>query len=66
MRTLNYLCENDVSDDDCFKCMIHGITFRCPKGCPDFKDVRDKMSPEVKAERERLMKIMGVQDVDSI
>ena len=59
---LNYLCENDVSDEDCFKCIIHGIKFRCPDDCPDFKDVRSGMSEEMLAERERLMKILGRTD----
>ena len=62
MRTLNNLCENDISDDDCFKCCVHGIKFRCPDNCPDFKDVRRRMSPEMLAERERLMKKLGVSD----
>ena len=62
MTTLNYLCEHDVSDEDCYKCMKHGIVFGCPADCPDFKDVRDSMTPEMKAERERLMKILGVKD----
>lgn len=59
MRTLNYLCEHDISDDDCFKCGEHGIMFVCPKNCPDFKDVRKQMSPNMLKERERLMKIIG-------
>lgn len=62
MRTLNYLCENDISDDDCLRCLVHGIKFRCPNDCPDFKDARKSMTPEMLKERERLMKIMGVKD----
>lgn len=62
MSTLNYLCKNDVSDEDCNKCLVHGITFYCPVGCPDFEDVRKDMSPELLAERERLMNILGVKD----
>lgn len=62
MSTLNYLCKKDVSDDDCNKCLVHGIMFGCPKGCPDFEDVRKDMSPAQLAERERLMKILGIED----
>lgn len=60
--TLNYLCENDMSDDDCYKCVKHGIVFRCPDGCHDFEDVRKKMTPEQLKEREELMKKMGIKD----
>lgn len=62
MSTLNYLCENDVSDDDCYKCVVHGILFGCPKDCPDFADARKRMTKEQLAERERLMAILGVKD----
>lgn len=62
MSTLNYLCKHDVSDDDCYKCMKNGIVFRCPENCPDFDDVRQDMSKEMLAERERLMKILGIKD----
>ena len=60
--SLNYLCNNDISDEDCYRCSAHGITFRCPDGCPDFDDVRNSMSTELKKERDRLMEIMGVED----
>lgn len=62
MSTLNYLCENDISDEDCYKCLKHGITFICPDNCPDFEDVRKNMSPELLAERTRLMEMLGVKD----
>jgi hypothetical protein len=62
MTGLNYLCENDISDDDCLQCGIHGIKFSCPDNCPDFRDVRESMTPEMLAERDRLIKIMGVKD----
>ena len=62
MSTLNYLCTNDISDEDCNRCLVHGIKYRCPDGCPDFDDVRKHMSPEVLAERERFMTIMGIKD----
>ena len=61
-RTLNYLCENDISDEDCLRCLINGIKFGCPEDCPDFKDVRKQMTPEMLEERERLMNILGVKD----
>ena len=60
--TLNYLCENDISDEDCYKCSRHGIVFRCTAGCPDFKDVRKKMSAEQLRERNELMEKMGIKD----
>ena len=62
MSTLNYLCEHDVSDDDCFKCVKYGVILSCPKECPYFTDVRQRMTPEMLAERDRLMKKMGVID----
>ena len=62
MRTLNYLCANDISDDDCYKCGKHGIVFGCPPDCPDFEDTRKRMTPEMLKERERLMNILGVKD----
>lgn len=62
MSTLNYLCRNDISDDDCYKCIKHGIVFKCPKACPDFADVRADMSKEVLEERTRLMKQLGRTD----
>ena len=40
MSKLNYVCENNVSDDDCNKCLIYGIIFSCLPDCPDFKDSR--------------------------
>ena len=64
MSGLNHLCANDVSDDDCNKCMVHGIIFRCPHFCQDFEDIRGSMSAAMLAERERLMEIMGVEDGD--
>ena len=62
MTGLNYLCENDISDDDCLRCGVHGIMFSCPIDCPDFRDARKSMSPEILAERDRLMKVLGVED----
>jgi len=62
MTTLNYLCANDVSDEDCYKCIKRGIVFRCPKGCPDFEDVRESMSADALQERDHLMELLGVQD----
>lgn len=62
MTTLNYLCRNDVSDDDCNKCIKHGIVFRCPAGCPDFDDVRKYMTKRTIEKREEIMKQYGLQD----
>lgn len=33
---LNYTCIHNVSDEDCNKCMIHGILLKCPEGCKDY------------------------------
>ena len=62
MATLNYLCTHDISDDDCYRCEIHGIKFGCDNTCPDFDDVRSHMSKELLAERQRLMNLMGWKD----
>lgn len=62
MSTLNYLCENDVSDEDCNKCIKHGIVFKCPSGCPDFIGVRANMPEGLLKERERIMKQAGMTD----
>lgn len=60
--TLNYLCKHDISEDDCYKCIKHGIVFKCPKACPDFEDVRNEMSKEMLEARSKLMKMLGVTD----
>ena len=36
--SLNDECKYDVSDDDCYKCMKHGIIFSCPVGCKEFEE----------------------------
>ena len=59
---LNNLCKHDISDEDCYKCIKHGIVFGCPTDCPDFDDVRKDMSPELLKQREEMMKILGVKD----
>lgn len=64
MRTLNYLCTHDISDDDCLRCGKHGIMFTCPENCPDFDDGRKRLTPEQKEERARLMNKLGVKDDD--
>ena len=66
MSGLNHWCLNDVSDEDCYKCMKHGIIFRCPNPCPDFDDGRERLTPEMKAERKRLMRSLGVEDENGI
>ena len=58
---LNHLCTHDCSDDDCYKCSIHGIRFACGD-CKDFDDVRKYMTTEQLEERKRLMAIMGWTD----
>ena len=62
MATLNYLCRYDCSDDDCFKCVKHGIRLSCLDDCPDFSDVRNLMSEEQLKYRAELMKKLGVTD----
>lgn len=38
-----YCCVNYVGDEDCRKCMIHGILLTgCPYGCKDYKDMYEK------------------------
>ena len=62
MSTLNYLCRNDISDEDCYRCVVHGLKYRCPDNCPDFDDVRKYMDKETLRERDEIMKKMGVSD----
>lgn len=62
MSTLNYLCKNDISEDDCYKCIKHGITFKCPSNCPDFADVRADMTEEQLKARQNLMELLGMSD----
>lgn len=62
MPTLNYLCTHDISDEDCYKCDIHGIKYGCDRTCPDFEDVRKHMTKEERAERQKLMDILGRSD----
>lgn len=61
-KALNYLCENDDSDEDRNMCMKRGIIFKCPSGCPDFIDVRANMPEGLLKERERIMKAAGITD----
>lgn len=35
---LNDRCKNNVSDEDCYKCMKYGIVLSCPPGCKEFED----------------------------
>ena len=60
--SLNHLCANDISDDDCLKCAVRGITLKCPMNCPDFEDIRLSMSDEFLDERDRLIKAFGLND----
>lgn len=62
MNGLNYLCNNDVSDEDCYKCMKYGIIFRCPDNCEHFDDRRKGMTKEQLEERAKLMKQLGIED----
>jgi hypothetical protein len=41
--SLNYFCINNVSDEDCNKCMKFGIKVRCPDNCEYFDDERNHM-----------------------
>ena len=49
-------CRHNVSDDDCFKCMKHGILLTCLPGCKDFEDVLTE------EQREHLKKIYGYEE----
>ena len=58
-----YLCKHNISDDDCYRCGIHGLIFESEcRGCQDFADVRKDMPPEVLALREKIMKEHGIKD----
>ncbi len=58
-----YLCTHNISDEDCYRCQRHGLIFdQDCRNCPDFDDVRTHMSPELLAERERIMKEHGLKD----
>ena len=36
----SYGCVHDCSDEDCWKCSIHGIMLRgCSLDCPDYEDM---------------------------
>lgn len=64
MSTLNYLCRNDVSDEDCYKCIKQGILQRCPAKCPYFDDKRKYQDKKTLKKRKELMKKLGVKDVE--
>lgn len=38
---LDARCKNDVSDEECNKCMKHRIILQCPENCPDYEDWRE-------------------------
>lgn len=59
MSKLNYMCENNISDSDCNKCLIYGVIYSCLPDCPDFKDSRLRMTPEMLKERDRLIKMLA-------
>lgn len=46
--SLNYFCINNVSDEDCNRCMKYGIKFWCPANCPYFDDGKTHVSERVK------------------
>lgn len=35
--SLNVSCGNDVSDDECTMCLIHGRISKCVKDCKDYR-----------------------------
>ena len=40
VQMTSYGCVNYVGDEDCRKCMIHGILLTgCPYGCKDYEDM---------------------------
>ena len=58
-----YLCKHNISDEDCYKCGIHGLIFESEcRGCPDFADMRNDMPPEIQALREKIMRENGLKD----
>lgn len=58
-----YLCKHDLSDDDCYKCAIHGYMRKgeCSL-CPDFEDMRAEMPEDILALREKIMRENGLTD----
>jgi hypothetical protein len=38
---LDARCKNDVSDEECNKCMKHKYILQCPENCPDYEDWRE-------------------------
>lgn len=38
---LDARCKNDISDEECNKCLKHKIILQCPENCPDYEDWRD-------------------------
>lgn len=55
---LNAACYNDVSDDDCHKCLKYGIIARCEINCPYFT-MNGRYDEEDKKQIERYKKMMG-------
>ena len=37
----NYDCPYECSDDDCYKCSIHGYRFSC-EGCEDYEKYKEE------------------------
>lgn len=37
---ISYGCINEIGDEDCEKCMVHGFIQFCPIKCPDYDDGR--------------------------
>lgn len=48
---LNNTCIHNVSDEDCNKCMIHGILLKCPEGCKDYNRGNRKTKSEYMKEQ---------------
>ena len=58
-----YLCTHNIDDDDCYRCALHGLIFDSDcRDCQDFDDIRKRMSPEMLAMREKIMKEHGLVD----
>ena len=50
----SYGCMNYVGDEDCAKCMIHGIMLNdCPYMCEDYEDICGNHPNKVYWEEER-------------
>lgn len=57
----NYACIHECGDEDCGKCMVHGIIMYCPCDCPDYESRLPKPTEKPKPQKDdKLTRIEGV------